>query len=380
MDAQERVLMTLRHEEPDRVPAFEIVVTNNTIWHHFGVNPSANLGDALKSLRFIPFRNKLMWNALGNRKFIAAGLRAGAKFYQAAGLDLSLSNTAPFPRKLLKGGQFIDECGRHMRFEYAPDGSEILGYVEGGFKSFEDYESWELPDPAWEGRLNNYLAGADVQRELENEVYIIPTTTGLLEVTWEGFGMNIFARILQKPAQAQKVFDDRGKFAVEMVKILAENGAQVVLIYDDWGFKDGLFMSPRQFRQYVLPWMKKICDTAHKRDCKIILHSDGDLMSILPELVGTGVDALNPIESTTANPEYNIFKIKEQYSDRLTLIGNLSPVMLALGDLADIEAYAKRLLRECAPGGGYIYAAGHTINPAVTLDRFLLMLEIRKKY
>src|SRR5271157_2861928 len=103
MDAQERVLMTLRHEEPDRVPAFEIVVTNNTIWRHFGVNPSANLGDALKSLRFIPFRHKLMWNALGNRKFIAAGLRAGAKFYQAAGLDLSLSNTAPFPRKLLKG-------------------------------------------------------------------------------------------------------------------------------------------------------------------------------------------------------------------------------------------------------------------------------------
>jgi uroporphyrinogen decarboxylase len=54
--------------------------------------------------------------------------------------------------------------------------------------------------------------------------------------------------------------------------------------------------------------------------------------------------------------------------------------MLATGEISEIEAYAKRLIRELAPGGGYIFSSGHSINPAVTLDRFLAMLNIKKKY
>ncbi|GAG86908.1 unnamed protein product [marine sediment metagenome] len=154
----------------------------------------------------------------------------------------------------------------------------------------------------------------------------------------------------------------------------------MVLLWDDYGFKNGLFMSPKNYRKYIFPWLKQICEAAHKRDCKIMLHSDGDLMEIFEDIINSGVDVLNPIESTTANPEYDIFKLKKKYGDKITFSGNLSPIMLAMGELSEIEEYARRLIREVAPGGGYIFGSGHSINPAVTVDRFEAMYDVLKKY
>ena len=103
-------------------------------------------------------------------------------------------------------------------------------------------------------------------------------------------------------------------------------------------------------------------------------------MQIFEDIIKCGVDVLNPVESTTANPEYDIFKLNEKFGDKITFAGNLSPIMLAMGEISEIEAYAKRLIRELAPGGGYIFSSGHSINPSVTLDRFEAMHDVKRKY
>ena len=139
-------------------------------------------------------------------------------------------------------------------------------------------------------------------------------------------------------------------------------------------------MPPKDYRTYVFPWIRQICKAAHKRDCKVLLHSDGDLLEIFDDIVKCGIDVINPIESTTANQDYDIFKLHEKYGDKITFAGNLSPIMLAMGDISEIEANAKRLIRELAPNGGYIFGSGHSINPAVTVDRFEAMQNIKRLY
>ena len=352
MKAPDRILTTINHEEPDKVPAFESAFTNNTIMEHYGIDPRS-----------------------------AGGYKGLYEFSRKVGIDLVLSFAGLFPKKFLKRGQgFIDEYGRHMKFEPYKDGTQILAYHGGHFKSFEDYESFEQPDPNNPARLKQFFEAREVQEQLNDEVFSIPATGSLMECTWEGFGLETFSRVLRNPKQVQKVFDDRGKFTLEIVKIMAENDAKMVLLWDDYGFKNGLFMRPELYRTYIFPWIKRICDAAHKRDCKILLHSDGDLIEIFEDIINCGVDALNPIESTTANPDYDIFKLNEKYGDKITFVGNLSPLMLAIGEISEIEDYAKRLIRELAPGGGYIFSSGHSINPAVTIDRFEAMQNIRRKY
>jgi hypothetical protein len=352
MKAPERILTTINHEEPDKVPAFESAFTNNTIMEHYGIDPRS-----------------------------AGGYKGLYEFSRRVGIDLVLSIASLFPRKFLKRGQgFIDEYGRHMKFESYKDGTQILTYHGGQFNSFEDYESWEQPDPYYPARLKQFFEGREVQKQLDDEVFSIPATGSLMECSWEGFGLEAFSRVIRKHKQAQKIFDDRGKFTLEVVKIMAENDAKLVLLWDDYGFKNGLFMRPELYRKYIFPWIKRICDAAHKRDCKILLHSDGDLIEIFKDIIDCGVDALNPIESTTANPEYDIFKLNEKFGDKITFVGNLSPIMLAMGNISEIEDYAKQLIRELAPGGGYIFSSGHSINPAVTIDRFEAMQNIRRKF
>jgi len=373
MNAPERVLKAINHEEPDRVPAFESAFTNNTIMKHYGFEA--------RSIPRQKIPDKVLKQLIENPKFIVSFYKQYYEFYRKVGLDLVTSIVSLFPRTYLEEGKSVDEYGRVMRSEvYEKDGTVISGYVGGYFKSFEDFENWEPLDPHWEARLNHFKVGREIQEELNNEIYSIPAVGALMECSWESFGLETFSRILARPKQAKKVFDSRGEFTLEVVKILAENDAQLILLWDDYGFKNGLFMSPRNYRKYVFPWIKRICDAAHKQDCKILLHSDGDLLEIFEDIIDCGVDVLNPVESTTANPDYDIFKLNEKYGDKISFAGNLSPIMLALGEISEIEAYAKRLIREVAPGGGYIFSSGHSINPAVTLDRFEAMQNVKRNY
>lgn len=373
MNAVERVLKTVNHEEPDRVPAFESAFTNNTIMKHYGIETGVGRVPKLPKKTL-----KQVWE---NKDLIKRGAQKYYVFHRNAGLDLVPSLTGLFTREFLDDGKTVDEYGRIMRREiYEKDGTVINGYVGGYFKNFEDYESWEQPDPYWEARMTGFLAGRELQHEMNDEIFSIPSTGAMMECAWESFGIEVFSRILGRKKQARKVFDDRGKFTLEVVKQLAENDAKIVLLWDDYGFKNGLFMGPDNFKEYIFPWLKQICKAAHKHDCKILLHSDGDLLEIFEDIIKCGVDILNPVESTTANPEYDIFKLNEKFGDKITFSGNLSPILLAIGEIAEIEAKAKRLIRELAPGGGYIFGSGHSINPAVSLDRFEAMYNVKRTY
>ncbi len=380
MDAVTRVLTTLEHEEPDRVPAFESSFINDTIMKHYGLK-AQHVAPIMNLARKAPGIYQKFQGIVMSRKSLVKGqFKKRFKFAIQAGLDIDLIPVSLFPRTPKKNG-YIDEYGRDMHIvPYEKDGTEVMMYRDGIFKSFEDFESFEHPNPFDTFRVNSYLAGLKAQRELNDEILAVPATGALFEVTWESFGMKTFSRVLRKHQQIQKVFDTRGKFTLELVKILADNGAKLILLYDDYGFKNGLMMNPKKWRDYVYPWLEKIASAAHKRDSKILLHSDGDLSDIMEDIIKAKIDALNPIEPTTANPEYDIFKIKKKYGEKITLVGNISPMLLADGNQEEIAAYSKRLLQELAPGGGYIFSSGHSINPAISLESWQTVLKVRAKY
>ncbi len=52
MNAPERVLKAINHEEPDRIPAFETIITSKTLMIHYGVLKKD------KALKNLPTSNK----------------------------------------------------------------------------------------------------------------------------------------------------------------------------------------------------------------------------------------------------------------------------------------------------------------------------------
>ena len=393
MDAKERIFKTLNHEEPDRVPCSEGTIDNLAICKYHGTKYLfKGAARGLKTMYYLSLGNErrltnilLKWGQ--KKSTLRMALKRNVDLFMKIGLDLAATVLALFPLRYTKNS-YVDEFGRKMEFKKNPaDGMEIGYYMGGALKNFEDYEEFtnQYPlDPDAPIRENSYRVAKELEVKTKGKLYIMPTFVGVFEVSFESFGMENFFRMLKHPSQIKKVIDDKGKFAVEMVKRILEWGENdpdiLCLFFDDMAYKMGLFMNPKLYQKYVIPWYREISNIAHKGGMKVMVHSCGDIYKLLDDIVAAGIDAINPIEPTTANPEYSIFNLKKKYGDKITLNGNVSPQDLSDKDPEFIRDYTKRLLKEVAPGGGFILSSGHSINPAVKLENYLAMREIAKKY
>ncbi|MCP4762746.1 MAG: hypothetical protein GY870_13285 [archaeon] len=390
MNAIDRVLKSINHEEPDRIPSLELSIDNLNIIKFYGedyiftgikrsIAEAYDLfnGDADALTEVILRRSQ-------TRSFFKNIFQSTFSLYKKIGLDLyiQLFNGSTTMPTYYDKDYFIDELGKIWDFKLNPsDGMDLLYYREGIYKNFEEYEAGIKPDPDNPRREKYFKAFKKTQIQHQDEVYGVPALWSLFEHVWQSFGFSNFSKLLRRPSEAKKVFDDSGKFSVKMVKRIIDWGeSNLLMLYDDFGFKSGLLVSPKHYRMYVFPWMKEMCRIAHKAGLKVLLHSCGDISLIFEDLINLGIDGFHPIEATTANPDFDIFKLNKKYGDKITLIGNLSPQKLATGSAEFIRNYTKKLIKEVAPGGGYIMSSGHSINPQVTLDNYLLMQNTLKKY
>ncbi|MGQ4875492.1 MAG: uroporphyrinogen decarboxylase family protein [Promethearchaeia archaeon] len=389
MKARERILKTLDHEEPDKVPSFEVSIDNLSICNHFGekyvfegiVDTYAKTYDLCGS--DIKRLTETILVATGVKSAIKNIVNRELNLYKKIGIDLAaipVVGWIPHPRECGKD-YLIDDYGRIFDLKKHEDGMDLAYYRDGAFKTFEDYESAEPINPDDPRREIYFKMIKVLEKKSDGKIFAIPAIFGLMETTWQAFGFVNFSKLLRKRHQIKKIFDDRGKLALEFIKRINDWGdAGAVFIFDDWGYKSGLLMNASNFREYILPWYKKICDAAHKAGIKVILHSCGDVCELVPDIISAGIDGLHPIEPTTANPEFDIFKLNEKYGDKLSFIGNVSPQDLTDKNEGFIRAYTKKLLEEVAPNGGYILSSGHSIPPSVKLENFLAMHETLKKY
>ena len=388
MNARERILKTLDHEEPDKVPSFELSIDNLKICNHFGEEyVFQGIGKSFSDAYEL-FKGDT--EQLTQTILMASETRRALKnsphleLFKKIGIDIAtvpLTGYVVFPIKCDKT-HFVDEYGRIFDLDKNPeDNMDIAYYRAGAFNNFEEYEAAPPLDPDNPRREKYFKAMKKYEKDTEGKLYVMPSAWGVFEPTWQAFGFTNFSKLLTNSAQIKKVFDNNGKFLVEVLKRFIEWGEDTLFyIFGDYGYKNGLLMSPNNYRRYVLPWIKETCKIAHKEGIKVILHSCGDIYDLFEDLINIGIDAIHPIEPTTANPDYNIFKLYEKYGDKITFIGNVSPQDLAEKPPEFIQDYTKKLIKELAPGGGYILSSGHSINPAVKLENFLAMHKTLEKY
>lgn len=383
MDAKERVLKAVNHEEPDQVPSFEVSIDNLKIYTHFGLKYGyQGNGDLLKkTYDLLKGDTKFLKKFIDKSSKVSDTLTPAIELYMKAGIDLCPIYITSLPVFYEREG-IIDDYGRRMHFKKNPtDNMDILYYMGGTFNTIEDFEQFPHMDPDDPKRETIFKNAKQIEEKFKGKIYTIPSIGGIMEGTWQCFGLDKFSKFFARPKILRQIFDNRGKFAVEILKRIIDWGEDgMIFMGDDYGFKNGLLMSPRYYEQYILPWLKRMCDIAHKAGVKFFLHSCGDILDIFESIIECGVDLIHPIEPTTANPDYDIFKLHQKYGDHITFVGNVSPQDLADQSHKVIERYVKKLIKNLAPGGGFILSSGHSINPAIKLENFLVMHETLKKY
>jgi uroporphyrinogen decarboxylase len=131
-------------------------------------------------------------------------------------------------------------------------------------------------------------------------------------------------------------------------------GFDVFASTDDMAFNTAPFFSPAVFRDLVLPRYRRV---AEKIPLPWIIHSDGNILPFVDDLLSVGVIGLHPNEKGAVD----IREVKRTYGKRACVLGNVDLNLLGMGGPEAVEAEVRGLLRDLGPGGGYIVTSGNSL-------------------
>jgi uroporphyrinogen decarboxylase len=175
------------------------------------------------------------------------------------------------------------------------------------------------------------------------------------------------------------LLDRLSRLAIPYLRALLDEvgpWTDVLVTGDDLGMTDRLMMSPASYRRLIKPrHAELLAAIKEKLAGKVFFHSCGDVYSVLGDLIDVGVDLLNPVQVGAAKLG-DTARLKREFGDRLAFCGGIDTRwVLPHGTTDDVRAEVRRRIRDLAPGGGYVAAAVHCIQPDVPPENIVAMCD-----
>lgn len=241
--------------------------------------------------------------------------------------------------------------------------------------NWEEYERYPWPDPD----TIDYSNLEECARCLYPGMKIISGVGGIFTRVWRIMGFDTFAyAIVDHPDLIAKMFRRVGETQLAVFrKIVEMDHVGAMWTGDDLAYKTGTMIHPDLLRAYLFPYLREMGEICRQKGIPFMLHSDGNLWKILPDLLDAGLCALHPIEPLAMDS----LELKQAYGDRLCLLGNIEiGETLTLGTPADVEAEVKERIRKLAPGGGYAVGSSNTVAHYVKLENYKAMIRATRKH
>lgn len=168
-----------------------------------------------------------------------------------------------------------------------------------------------------------------------------------------------------------------GFLEAQLRRSLEAAGDEIDMVFfaDDLGSQNGLLISRESYRDVLQPFHKRLTSAVKEiaPHARSLMHSDGAVFDILPDLIDAGVDCLEAVQTDAAgmDPE----RLKSTYGDKLAFHGAISvQQLLPRGSAEEVEAECRRLVSVLGRGGGYIAAPSHSIQLGTPPENVTAML------
>ena len=408
MNAKERVRAAFNHQEPDRVPIFELTVTNPILSRILGRKIVGTVSGEQKAAAI----RVNMKGRDARRELIKENIAGMLEAYVKIGFDMiwirPTEYLAPVFMALndyIAPNYLFDtvteeiepnvfrilspEWGFWSIEKYSPFSNSCLNIQDSiktnGIKELERYvEYLEKAPMTVEGNepIQDGLDGLRLAIEREASLLGGLFICGNADVafpTFQPFLEMFLLVMMDRPALAHRYMEATTRGTLELLKAQLGMGVDGVIGGTDICYNVGPLISPNAFRKFVAPYLKMLVDECHKYNIPYIKHLDGNVKPLLKILVEEiGIDGLHSIEPPAG---MNIAEIKAQYGDRLTLLGNIDCAETLTGDSRDkVVAEVYEIIQKASPGGGHIFASSNCIHSGVNYDSFITMIEIVKKF
>jgi len=367
MTPKERVLTTLSHREPDRVPVGEFAIDHEAFDHVLG----------RESFWRGHFRmEKALWE--GRRDEVVETMIADMiEFHREVPLDMVTvhhvpsKDYTPEPYEEIEPGIWKDKKDNIYRFS---TGSHRMIMVERN----EPEREWSLDDfPMPEGPPEQDESQWELIRAAVKEfgdTHFICARSGdgtfpQVGGTWEQAMMSY----IDRPELVERAAQVDVEHTLLQQEIWKREGVDGLAPGSDYCDTRGPMISPDLIRKYLFPAMKRHVDgTRETVKLPILKHACGNNWRIMDMLVDAGYDAYQAIQGSAT---MDIVKLKEQYGDRLTLWGGVNTETLVAGNEDDVREEVRHVIEHVAPGGGFIMGSSHSILVGSKPENFLAMVD-----
>jgi uroporphyrinogen decarboxylase len=152
-----------------------------------------------------------------------------------------------------------------------------------------------------------------------------------------------------------------------------------VWLYEDMGYKNGLFASPRLLEKLIFPYYAELVEFFHSKNLPVVLHTCGSTAEAMPLIIDAGFDAVNPMERKAKDNDPFVFA--EKYGDRLAFVGGL--------DARIFESNDKDLVRKeiahyidgmKARGARLVFASDHSLSTNVRYDTYRYAVDVYREH
>ena len=352
MTSRERVRAALAHREPDRTP-FDLGGSRVT-----GIHVRAYR--RLRALLGLPAGEPVVGDITQQLADVETDVLDA--------LDCDVRGVLPratftYRREIREAGeylQFIDEWGVGRRMPRV-DGLYYDAYAPplGGEVEDAAIDRYPWPDATDPARLEGMAQEARrYAREERRAVHVGSICGGLTEGLFKLRGFEDgYMDLAADPSRARRLMERILEIKLEYWSTLLPQLVGVVDVVgeaDDLGGQDRTLFSPASYRALVKPLHRQLFAFLHAHtDAKVFFHTCGAVRELIPDLIEIGVDILNPVQVSAAG------------MDTAALQGGGTP--------AEVHAEVRRRVGDLAPGGGFVFAAVHNVQPNVPPENVLAM-------
>jgi len=337
----ERILKTIKHQEPDVVPHFVLL-------HHKKVRdailPGASYADFIDYMDidgFLPFDKVWNWS------------------YETVDASKNIKR---------------DQWGGIVQFT-----SEDLGHpIIPAIKTMKDLDSYVPPDPDAEWRYNDLR---QLIKRWKGQRAIIAHVTDAFDIAKESLLGDVayFKAMIKNPEIVERCNEIVTNYHLRFLSNCIDLGADLVLVSGDWAMTKTPMASHEQTKRFLAPPLKKCVELAHSRGVPCLKHTDGNIWPIHDILIDyCGVDGLHPIDPMAG---IDMAEAKSVFGDRCCLMGNVScAATLSWGTTEEVRQETREVIKKGGKGGGLIVMSSNTIHSGVKPENYVAMIEAIKEY
>ena len=363
MTPRERVLRAFKRAAglPDRVPIqFEFCAS---LYEHF----AHRLGIPMRYTRNL-FED-VTYRISGNEIRVAMGC------------DVVVTGAAEregFVPAKAADGTWLNEYG--MRMKQGPVYVEVVEPPLKDVATAADVAAYRWPDPDAPGRYADAETLVAKYRASHLVIGDIEVTVFSLAQMLVGMEKLLMDMATGEP-YVVPLFEACGEFQTQVGLRLIERGVDAIWVGDDFGGQEGLLIPPEMFEAQLMPVYRRMIDRfkAAKPDVIPILHCDGAVSRLLPQIRAIGFEVFNPVQPGV--PGHGPREMKDGFGGMFAFWGAIDQqYLLPRGTDAELEADIREKIAILGAGGGYMISPAHILQCDVSPERVERFIELCRKH